>query len=224
MTHVAAKLKTIEMALPDPFLVHLVFASLPKEFEAFEVNYNAQSEKWSMNKLMAMCAQEEERIKASRGDSLNYLQNSKKRNFQNNNSKPQGKQPQWNNGSSSKGKAPQKSNQGSADGANGQNIEVDKDTCLWCQKKGHFKRDCPGFLKHLLNKGEDLITFVDESLYLSYAKSSWWIDSGATIHVANSLQGFRTSRTLQRGERRIKVANGVEAEVEAIGELPFKVN
>ena len=36
-----------------------------------------------------------------------------------------------------------------------------------------------------MRKGEDIITFVDESLYLSYAKSTWWIDSGATIHVVN---------------------------------------
>ena len=31
-------------------------------------------------------------------------------------------------------------------------------------------------------------------------------------------------RTLQRGERHIKVANGVKAEVEAIGELPLELN
>ena len=49
-------------------------------------------------------------------------------------------------------------------------------------------------------------------------------DSGATIHVANSLQGFHTWRTLQRGERHIKVANGVKAEVEAIGELLLELN
>jgi len=60
-------------------------------------------------------------------------------------------------------------------------------------------------------------------LYLSYSKSTWWIDSGATIHVANSLQGFHTRRTLQRGEQRIKVANGVEAEVEAIGDLSLEL-
>ena len=60
-------------------------------------------------------------------------------------------------------------------------------------------------------------------MYLSYAKSTWWIDSGVTIHVANSLQGFHTRRTLQRGERHVKVANGVKAEVEAIGELPLKL-
>ena len=39
-----------------------------------------------------------------------------------------------------------------------------------------------------MRKGEDIITFIDESLYLSYAKSTWWIDLGSTIHVANSLQ------------------------------------
>jgi hypothetical protein len=50
------------------------------------------------------------------------------------------------------------------------------------------------------------------------------IDLGATIHVANSLQGFHTRRTLQRGERRIKVANGVEAQVEAIGDLSLELD
>ena len=62
------------------------------------------------------------------------------------------------------------------------------------------------------------------ALYLIYAKSTWWIDSGATIHVANSLQGFHTRRTLQRGERRIKVANGLEAKVEAIGDLSLELD
>jgi hypothetical protein len=79
-------------------------------------------------------------------------------------------------------------------------------------------------LKHLNKQGEDHVTFVDESLFLSYSKSTWWIDSGATIHVANSLQGFHTKRTLRRGERSIRVANSVDAEVEAIGELPLKLN
>jgi hypothetical protein len=75
-----------------------------------------------------------------------------------------------------------------------------------------------------LKRGEDIIIFIDESLYLSYAKSTWWIDSGVTIHVANSLQGFHTRRTLQRGERRIKVVNGVETQVEAIGDLSLELD
>ena len=76
----------------------------------------------------------------------------------------------------------------------------------------------------MLRKGEDTITFVDESLYLSYDKSTWWIDSGATTHVANSLQGSSMRRTLPRGARRIKVANGVEAEVEAIAEFHLELH
>jgi hypothetical protein len=38
------------------------------------------------------------------------------------------------------------------------------------------------------------------------------------------LQGFHTRKTLQRGERSIRVTNDVEAEVEAIGELPLELN
>jgi hypothetical protein len=79
-------------------------------------------------------------------------------------------------------------------------------------------------LKHQNKQSEDHVTFIDESLFLSFSKSTWWIDSGATIHIANSLQGFHTRQTLRRGERSIRVANDVEAEVEAIGELSLELN
>ena len=43
-------------------------------------------------------------------------------------------------------------------------------------------------VEYCIKKGEeDLVTFIDETLYFSYEKSTWWIDSGATVHVANSL-------------------------------------
>jgi hypothetical protein len=38
------------------------------------------------------------------------------------------------------------------------------------------------------------------------------------------LQGFHTRRTIRRGERSIRVTNGVEAEVEAVGEHPLELN
>jgi hypothetical protein len=159
----------MDMALKDEFLVHLIFVSLPKEFEAFVVNYNLQLEKWDIEKLIAMSVQEEERLKGSHGDSINHVKQNKRKSFYNKNAKPQGK-PQWDNGSSSNphGKAPQndhhqKSNHG----------EVDKDACSWCKKKGHYQKGCPEFLKHLIRKGEDIIIFIDESLYLSYSKSTW---------------------------------------------------
>jgi hypothetical protein len=89
-------------------------------------------------------------------------------------------------------------------------------------------RDCVEFLKWLnmrgKNKCKDLITTIDEPLYLDYSSCTWWIDSGTTIHVVNSLQGLSMRRTLPRGERSIRVVNGEEAEVEAIGELPLEIS
>ena len=105
------------------------------------------------------------------------MKDNKKKNF-NKNAKPQGKAPQ------------------NTHHLKNNNVQVEKDQCKWCKKHGYYQRDCQDFLKSLLKRGEDFIIFIDESLYLSYAKSTWWIDSGATVHVANSLQGFHTRRTL----------------------------
>jgi molybdopterin converting factor small subunit len=195
MSNVAARLKPLDLAIKDDFLIYLIFNSLPKEFKTFEVNYNSMNDKWTLEKFIAMCVQEEERIKRNNGgvDSVNMAKHHQKRkNF------PLKKED--------KGKAVSTSS----------NQPVDKDQCKWCKRKGHYQKNCIEFLKHLNKQGEDHVTFVDESMFLSYLKSTWWIDSGAIIHVANSLQGFHTRRTLRRGERSIRVVNGVKAEVEAI--------
>ncbi|RVX16253.1 Retrovirus-related Pol polyprotein from transposon TNT 1-94 [Vitis vinifera] len=49
--------------------------------------------------------------------------------------------------------------------------------------------------------------------------NSWWIDTGASIHITNSLQGYLTSKRLSKGERTITLGNGTEVEIEAIGTL-----
>ena len=82
----------MDLGLNDEFLIHLIFASLPKEYETFVVNYNMQPDKWDIEKLIAICVQEEERLKSSQGDSANLVKDNKK-NF-NKNIKPQGKAPQ----------------------------------------------------------------------------------------------------------------------------------
>jgi hypothetical protein len=40
MSNTTSKLKPMDWGLKDEFLIHLVFASLPKEYETFVVNYN----------------------------------------------------------------------------------------------------------------------------------------------------------------------------------------
>ena len=75
----------------------------------------------------------------------------------------------------------------------------------------------------MAKNGENAISFLNESLHIKFSKSTWWIDSGATVHVANSLQGFRSTRTTLRSERHIKVANGVQADVEAVGDVSLEL-
>jgi hypothetical protein len=72
MSNVAARLKPLD-AIKDGFLIYLIFNSLPKEFKTFEVNYNSVNDKWTLDKFIAMCVQEEERIKCNNGgvDSVN---------------------------------------------------------------------------------------------------------------------------------------------------------
>jgi hypothetical protein len=50
---------------------------------------------------------------------------------------------------------------------------VTKGVCRHCKQEGHYMRDCVEFLKWLnmrgKNKCKDLITYIDESLYLNYS-------------------------------------------------------
>lgn len=99
--------------------------------------------------------QEEERIKVSHGGTINYVKENKKKNFNANSSKTQGK--------ASMHHQPQQGN-----------FIVEKDQCLHYKKKGHYKKDCPDFLKYVMaKKGENIITFINKSRYLQYLKSTW---------------------------------------------------
>jgi hypothetical protein len=89
----------LDLAFKEDPIVYLIFASLPKEFETFVVNYNSKPETWDIEKTIAMCVQEEERLKTTNGGSINYVSNKKKNtNFKGNFEKG--------NPSFSKGKAP----------------------------------------------------------------------------------------------------------------------
>ncbi|KAL5767714.1 hypothetical protein ACOSQ2_014497 [Xanthoceras sorbifolium] len=63
MSHITSKLKTLKLELSDNLLVHLVLILLPARFSQFKVSYNCQKEKWTLNKLILYCVQQEEMLK-----------------------------------------------------------------------------------------------------------------------------------------------------------------
>jgi hypothetical protein len=81
MSNIAARLKPLDLAIKDGFLIYLIYNSLLKEFETFEVNYNSMNDKWTLEKFIAMRVQEEERIKRNNGgvDSVNMYKHHQKR-------------------------------------------------------------------------------------------------------------------------------------------------
>jgi hypothetical protein len=82
MSNMASKLKLMDadLELKPALLVHLVMASLSKEFDNFVINYNMSPDKWDLDKMIAMCVQEEDRLKASNSGSINYVKDNRKRN------------------------------------------------------------------------------------------------------------------------------------------------
>ena len=63
--------------------------------------------------------------------------------------------------------------------------------CYHCNKKGHKRVDCFKFKNWLEKKNKEqgmLSVYVCfESNLVNVPLDSWWLDSGATVHVATSL-------------------------------------
>jgi hypothetical protein len=124
MSNIAARLKPLDLAIQDGFLIYLIFNSFLKEFKTFEVNYNSMNDKWTLKKCIATCVQEEERIKRNNHgvDSVNMTkQHQKRKKFP---SKPY---------------APKKEDKGKVVSTSS-DPPVDKDQYMWCKKRTTIRR------------------------------------------------------------------------------------
>ena len=56
-----------------------------------------------------------------------------------------------------------------------------------------------------------------ESNLVNVLLDSWWLESGAIVHVATSLQGIRSPRKPSEKESKLKVGSDIGIDVEHIG-------
>ena len=127
---IVAQLKKLGIDMSESFLVHFILNTLPHKYGPFKISYNTHKDKWSINELMTMCVQEEERFVMELGEStmLATIFGKNKRNdtYQTYTSKSN---------QNGKGKIPPQT-------------DIKKENkCFFCKRKGHVKKDCPKFKK-----------------------------------------------------------------------------
>ena len=142
MRDIATQLKKLGIDMSESFLVHFILNTLPHQYGPFKISYNTHKDKWSINQLMTMCVQEEERLVMELGDSAmlatTFGKNKRNDTSQTYNSKSNQKR---------KGRIPPQD-------------DIKKENkCFFCKRKGHVKKDCHKFKKWLEKKG-NLSSFV----------------------------------------------------------------
>jgi hypothetical protein len=167
MRDTVAQLKKLKVEISESFLVHYILNTLPHQYGPFKISYNTHKDKWSINELMTMRVQEEERLVMELGESAMLAMHGKGKSQAN---------------KKGKGKVPPQA-------------DIKKNSkCFFCKEKGHMKKECAKFQKWLADKGNAISFVCYESNMVNVNINTWWIDFGSTIHISNSLQGLQNLR------------------------------
>ncbi|CAL9012470.1 unnamed protein product, partial [Prunus brigantina] len=216
MVETASKLKALNVPIADPFLVHLALLSLPSSYGQLKVIYNAQKDKWDLNELITICVQEEARIKKEKEvNTVHLTTNAAKRHF----SKP-----------SSHASANKENSKANPPPKRSDTLKTNKTTvfkCYFYDRAGHMKRECHKYKRWVEKKGNkgksETVQVCFESNNVIVPTNSWWIDTGSSIHVTNSLQDFANQRKPSRDQDHLFVGNGKRVPVQAIGSIRLQL-
>ncbi|KAL6322358.1 hypothetical protein AAG906_007911 [Vitis piasezkii] len=172
LRHYFNKANEMKVGLGEKFLKWLILESLPVSFDAVNLTYNALKEEWTLEELMSIVVQHEVSLKKNEAHSLLLILEAL---------------------SNSRGKEFKSRNLQCIDFLNLAKSEKFKGKCNFCHKIGHKQADCFKFKNWLKKKKKgEIVVVVNlnanmiEANIVDVHANSWWLDTGATIHVTNS--------------------------------------
>ncbi|XP_070017428.1 uncharacterized protein [Nicotiana sylvestris] len=190
LVNIAIKLNNLGATITDDFFVHQSLRSLPEQFNQLKTAYNAQKDKWSVDELIIVCVVEEGRIQKEKVEGVvNFVSSSRSTDYPSYKRKggPKFHKKKYGHSHHPGGNSGHTNNHG-----------VNQD---------HKKAGCP-----LKKKSGNLLAFVYfETSLVHVPLNSWWLDSGATVHVTNDLQDLVSRWKLKEDEASVVVGNGLKA-------------
>ena len=108
--------------------------------------------------------------------------------------------------------------------SSGHKDEMFKGKCNFCHKFGHKKADCRKLKSYLDKKGNCIVMVCLEFNIIDVPSNTWWLDTGATIHVTNSLQAVISRRRPSSLEQYVYMGDGTKVQVEFLGDCRFQLN
>ena len=182
--------------------VDMILETLPEMFDNFKLNY-------SMNKLSYTLPELMKELQTAETLLLKGKRKIGEANYADNKASTSGTKKFKKKGPKKASKVEPKDPKGKAPKA-----DKSKDKCHHCGAVGHWKRNCPKYLKEINATG---IVLVTEACYVADSTYSWIVDSGATNHICCSLQGFRETKRLSEGEFSFRWGNGAQVSAISIG-------
>ena len=108
----------------------------------------------------------------------------------------------------------------------GGNPKTSQAVCFYCQKPGHWKKDCKKHKEYLKSGASTSsvpgIYVIELNLSLS-STDSWVLDTGAESHICVNLQILRSRRSLGRGEVDLRVGDGGSVSTTSIGTISLSM-